>query len=136
MRAMECSRKSCLVAMPRSGIWSLKEKKWASAGSGAGFVRLGLSGISLHFGICHEDVGFGVLFCSKALDPIVKVDRSFASSHSSWSASGAPVRKMQRPWCAIRPCSASREHHIITVYRSLSASIFSCENRNLLLIFV
>lgn len=25
-RAMECSRKSCLVAMSKSGIWALKEK--------------------------------------------------------------------------------------------------------------
>ena len=27
-RAMECSRKSCLVATSRSGIWALKEKNW------------------------------------------------------------------------------------------------------------
>lgn len=106
MRAMECSRKSCLVAMSREGRWAVKEKNWVWGGSWRWiFSREGASETERHFGACHDAVGWGSerpLSRVDVLDPIVKEDSNAARLQSSCSVSGAPVRRMQRPRPVIR----------------------------------
>lgn len=56
-RAMECSRKSCSVAMSRSGICALKEKNCVCGRVWSGIALSGEVLIDLHTGACHEAVG-------------------------------------------------------------------------------
>ena len=111
MRAREWSRKSCFRAISRSGICALKEKN-----SGCGVSRRlsfcsGSAAKDLHLGACHEAVGWGVpqaASSSTELGPMVKTLRSLTSLQSSNSASGAPVRNMQR---AIWSCRVPERPH-------------------------
>lgn len=106
IRAIECSRKSCLVAMSREGRWAVKERNWVWGGcSWCVFARPGASEMARHFGACHEAVGLGSsssLSQVDVFDPIAKEDNSAASLQSNCSNSGAPARRMQRPRLAIR----------------------------------
>lgn len=89
---------------------------------------LGVRVISLHFGICQEAVGSGVLFWCNALDPMVNFERSLLSFQSSSSASGAPVRKIQRFWFSIRTCSATMRHRNMIVRRVSDPPRYACEH--------